>query len=51
MLVAMRPDGLYHVTNSRFSAAFRIEGGRVTWCAPILRRRIAHWMTVAERIG
>lgn len=51
MLVAVRPDGLYHVTNRQFSAAFRIEDGKVSWCAPILWRRIAHWMTVAEKIG
>jgi hypothetical protein len=43
-------DGLYHVTNDHFSAAFRVEDGQVTWCAPILRKRLAYWMTVAERI-
>jgi hypothetical protein len=43
-------DGLYHVTNKYFSASFIIEGGKVTKCAPILRRNIKYWMTKAERI-
>lgn len=45
------PDGLYDVTNDSFSAGFVISEGRVTMCAPILRKRLAYWMTVAERIG
>lgn len=43
-------DGLYRVETSQFVAGFVIEGGRVTVCAPILRRRIDHWKKVAEYI-
>lgn len=46
----MLSDGLYHVTNDYLSAAFRIEDGKLTWCAPILRKRMAYWMTVATAI-
>ncbi len=46
----MRADGLYHVSMPYLSASFRIEDGRVTMCAPILRKRLAYWMTVAKRI-
>lgn len=41
-------DGLYQVTTNLFCAGFVIEGGQVTCCAPILRKRIGHWMTVAQ---
>lgn len=44
-------DGLYRVVTPYLCAGFVIERGRVTLCAPILRRRLAYWMTRAERIG
>lgn len=44
-------DGLYRVVTRYFVAGFVIEGGRVVRCAPILRRRIEHWKTVAQWIG
>lgn len=47
----MMPDGLYQVTTPYLCAGFVIEGGRVTSCAPILRKRLAYWMTIAKRIG
>lgn len=46
----MPPDGLYQVTTSYLCAGFTIYQGRVTNCAPILRQRLAYWLTVAVRI-
>lgn len=40
-------DGLYQVTTSRLCAGFVVRDGRVTECAPILRKRIAYWQTIA----
>ena len=45
------PDGLYRVTTRYLCAGFAIEHGRVVACAPILRRKLAYWMTQAERIA
>jgi hypothetical protein len=47
----MRLDGLYRVENRYLCAGFVIEGGKVTRCAPILRRKLTYWMTVAERVA
>ena len=44
-------DGLYQVTTSYLCAAFVVERGRVTLCAPILRKRLAYWMTLAKWIA
>lgn len=44
-------DGLYQVTTSYLCAGFVIEGGRVTACAPILRKKLGYWMTVAVRVA
>ena len=44
-------DGLYQVTTNYLCAGFEVEGGVVTRCAPILRRRLAYWMTVAEYVA
>jgi hypothetical protein len=44
-------DGLYRVTMAWFCAGFVVRDGLVRECAPILRQRLAHWLTVAERIG
>jgi hypothetical protein len=44
-------DGLYQVTTKYLCAGFVIRTGRLAKCAPILRKRIAYWMTVAKRIG
>ncbi len=43
-------DGLYRVTTSYLCAGFVVERGRVTRCAPILRKRLAYWRTVAVRL-
>ena len=44
-------DGLYRVTTSHLCAGFVIERGKVTRCAPILKKRLAYWLTVAEFVG
>lgn len=44
------PDGLYAVVQPKWVAGFVIESGRVTMCAPILRRRLSYWMTVARAV-
>ena len=44
-------DGLYRVTTSYLCAGFVVEGGVVTMCAPILRKRLSYWMTIAVRIA
>jgi hypothetical protein len=41
-------DGLYRVTTSYLCAGFVVRGGRVTECAPILRKRLSYWVTVAK---
>jgi hypothetical protein len=43
-------DGLYQVDRYGISAGFVIKNGVVTQCAPILRKKLAYWMTIAIRI-
>lgn len=43
-------DGLYRVVTPKLCAGFVVRGGRVISCAPILRRRLAYWWTVAEKV-
>ena len=45
------PDGLYRVITSYLCAGFVVRGGEVIWCAPILRRKLPYWRTVAQRIA
>jgi len=45
------PDGLYRVVTPYLCAGFVVKNGRVALCAPILRRRLDYWKTVARRIG
>jgi len=44
-------DGLYRVTTRYLCAGFVVEGGKVTRCAPILRKRLVYWLRLAEWIG
>lgn len=46
-------DGLYQVTTKYLCAAFVVENGsvRLSRCAPILRKNLTYWMTIAVRIG
>ena len=41
-------DGLYQVTTSYLCAGFVVENGRITLCAPILRKKLDYWKTVAK---
>lgn len=47
------PDGLYQVTTPILCAGFVVRGGKVKRgeCAPILRKRLAYWVTIAVRVG
>lgn len=47
----IQPDGLYQMTTEYLCAGFVVERGRVTLCAPILRKRVAYWRTVARRVA
>lgn len=51
MASPLLPDGVYQVTTSYLCAGFDVKGGRVTACAPILRRKLGYWMTVAKRVA
>jgi hypothetical protein len=46
-------DGLYQVETRYFCAGFIVKQGKVktSECAPILRRKIWYWATLAWRIG
>ena len=44
-------DGLYRVETSYLCAGFVVSRGVVIRCAPILRKKIDYWRTVATRIG
>ena len=44
-------DGLYRVTTSYLCAGFVVEAGEVTRCAPILRKSIHYWRTVAVPVS
>lgn len=47
----MMPDGLYCVTTRYLCADFVVHVGEVVMCAPILRKRLAYWMTTAKRVS
>lgn len=42
---------MYQVTTEYLCAGFVVKDGEVTECAPILKRKIGYWKTVARRIG
>lgn len=44
-------DGLYQVTTSYLCAGFVVKDGQVTISAPILRKRLAYWVTQGELVG
>lgn len=44
-------DGLYRVTTTYLCAGFVMQNGHVVMCAPVLRKRLAYWKTIARRIG
>lgn len=44
-------DGLYCVMTPYLCAGFVIEHGMITSCAPILKRKLYYWITVARYVG
>lgn len=44
-------DGLYRVTTRYLCAGFVVEHGRVVACAPILRRKLDYWQTIAQWVA
>lgn len=44
-------DGLYQVTTSYLCAGFVVNGGKITRCAPILRRKLPYWTSIARWIA
>lgn len=48
--IHFRLETIYQVTTSYLCAAYVVKDGRVVACAPILRKRLAYWMTVAVRV-
>ena len=42
---------MYQLTYGSICAGFVVEGGKVTACAPVLRKRIAYWRKVATWVG
>ncbi len=44
-------DGLYQVTAPYLCAGFVVKGGKVVECAPILRKKIGYWKTIAKRVS
>lgn len=43
-------DGLYQVTTHYLCAGFVVENGVVARCAPILRKKIDYWKSIAVKI-
>lgn len=44
-------DGLWAVVTDTWVAGFVVADGRVVDCAPILRRRLAYWVSVARWVS
>lgn len=44
-------DGLYRVMYKDICAGFVIECGCITMCAPVLRRKMDFWRTIAVKIN
>lgn len=43
-------DGVYRVRTRYLCAGFIVRGGKVVDCAPILRKKLEYWITVATWI-
>ena len=44
-------DGLYQVIYKGICAGFVLHKGQAVNVAPVLRRRMSFWRTIAERVG
>ena len=51
VVLALLEDGLYQVHAGTLCAGFVVQDGRVTDCAPILRRRLTYWMARARLVS
>jgi hypothetical protein len=43
-------DGLYQITTKYLCAGFVIENNEIVMCAPVLKRNIDYWKTIAVLI-
>lgn len=43
-------DGVYRVTTNYLCAGFIVKNNLIVECAPILRKKIKYWKTVAKKI-
>lgn len=41
-------DGLYQVTTMYLCAGFVVKDGKIVRCAPILKKRMSYWITIAK---
>lgn len=51
----MIPDGLYQIRGKNLTAGFEVRGGRITACAPILRKLLFgpekdKWLAKAKHV-
>jgi len=44
-------DGLHQVTTRYLCAGYVVENGKITMCAPILRKKLAYWTTIAVPVN
>ncbi len=44
-------DGLYQVTTKYLCAGFVVKNNKITMCAPILKKNINYWKTIAKYVG
>jgi len=44
-------DGLYRVATRYLCAGFEVKNGKVVAVAPILRKKLDYWKTVAVRVN
>lgn len=44
-------DGIYQVTHKGICAGFVIRNGNAVYCAPVLRKKLTWWVTIAKYIG
>jgi hypothetical protein len=51
MVLLVLSDGLYQVTTPYLCAGFVMRDGVIVAAAPILRKRMAYYFTIAKRIG
>jgi hypothetical protein len=51
MKISSMNDGLYQVSWRNICAGFVIENGKITACAPILRRRFDFFKQIAKPIS